>query len=190
MAEMTFDDFLVQRERAAGAYVRGDGAGVDAIVTHEGAATFHGPGGDTVAGAPDVASYWRNIVSGANSITPVPAERWNVALHYDANGTGDKTPSRWGGFIPDVAFDPAAHGIPPRSVAAIDPVQLVALEVAQRALEDAGYAQRELDRSRASVIFGAEAGSDLSNAYLFRGSMEENWTFFVMADAFRLPRTK
>ena len=55
MADMTFDDFLVLRERAAGAYVRGDGAGVDAIVPHQGAATFHGPGGDTVTGAPDVA---------------------------------------------------------------------------------------------------------------------------------------
>lgn len=55
---MSFDDFLVLRERAAAAYVRGDGTRVDAIVPHEGAASFHGPGGDTVTGAPDVAKRY------------------------------------------------------------------------------------------------------------------------------------
>jgi hypothetical protein len=58
MAEMSFDDFLVLRERAADAYVRGDGSAVDAIVPHTGAATFHGPGGDTVIGAQDVATRY------------------------------------------------------------------------------------------------------------------------------------
>jgi ketosteroid isomerase-like protein len=55
MADMSFDDFLVLRERAAGAYVRGDGTGVDAIVPHEGAASFHSPGGETVTGGQEVA---------------------------------------------------------------------------------------------------------------------------------------
>jgi acyl transferase domain-containing protein/NAD(P)-dependent dehydrogenase (short-subunit alcohol dehydrogenase family)/acyl carrier protein len=47
-------------------------------------------------------------------------------------------------------------------------VQLLALEVAKRALEDAGYGDRAFDRERTSVIFGAEAGTDLSSAYGFR----------------------
>src|SRR5208283_2743075 len=50
----------------------------------------------------------------------------------------------------------------------IDPVQLISLEVARRALADAGYVEREFDRERTSVIFGAEAGTDLSTAYGFR----------------------
>src|SRR5690606_19526879 len=48
------------------------------------------------------------------------------------------------------------------------PVQLLALEVASRALADAGYATRPFDRSRASVVFGAEGGTDLSAAYGLR----------------------
>src|SRR5262249_41083147 len=66
-------------------------------------------------GAPDTPSFWANIVQGKNSITEVPAERWNASIYYDPKGTGEKTPSKWGGFIPDVPFDPAAYGIPPRS---------------------------------------------------------------------------
>src|SRR5439155_7729591 len=60
------------------------------------------------------------------------------------------------------------YGIPPSSLAAIEPVQLLALEVAGRALADAGYAERSFDRARASTVFGAEAGTDLGSAYLFR----------------------
>jgi ketosteroid isomerase-like protein len=58
MAEVSFDDFLNLREQAASAYVRGDGTKVDAIVPHEGMASFHNPGGDTVTGAGDVAKRY------------------------------------------------------------------------------------------------------------------------------------
>jgi 3-oxoacyl-(acyl-carrier-protein) synthase/NAD(P)H-dependent flavin oxidoreductase YrpB (nitropropane dioxygenase family) len=109
-----------------------------------------------------------NLVAGKNAITEVPRERWNAEQYYDPAGTGEKTPSKWGGFLDDVLFDPAAYGIPPRSLASIDPTQLLALEAARRALDDAGYADRFLDRERASVIFGAEGGTDLSSAYGFR----------------------
>jgi acyl transferase domain-containing protein/NAD(P)H-dependent flavin oxidoreductase YrpB (nitropropane dioxygenase family)/NAD(P)-dependent dehydrogenase (short-subunit alcohol dehydrogenase family) len=127
-------------------------------------------------GSPDLDSYWANIVLGKNAVTEVPRDRWNVDAYYDPNGTGEKTPSKWGGFLPKIPFDPAVYGIPPRSLAAIEPVQLLALEVARRALLDAGYTdkgdgnetQRAFDREKASVIFGAESGTDLSNAYGFR----------------------
>jgi acyl transferase domain-containing protein/NAD(P)H-dependent flavin oxidoreductase YrpB (nitropropane dioxygenase family)/acyl carrier protein len=120
-------------------------------------------------GAPDLQTYWANIVGAVNSITEVPKERWNSEHYYDPESKGSfKTPSKWGGFIPDVAFDALSYGIPPRSLASIDPIQLLALEVARRALDDAGYAQRPFDRERASVIFAAAAGSELMNALGFR----------------------
>jgi acyl transferase domain-containing protein/NAD(P)H-dependent flavin oxidoreductase YrpB (nitropropane dioxygenase family)/NAD(P)-dependent dehydrogenase (short-subunit alcohol dehydrogenase family) len=119
-------------------------------------------------GAPDLDAYWKTIVTNGNAVTEVPRERWNAELYYDPNGTGDKTPSKWGGFLGKTAFDPAKYGIPPRSLAAIEPVQLLALEVSRRALVDAGYGERPFDRERASVIFGAEAGTDLSSQLGFR----------------------
>ncbi|WP_328455689.1 SDR family NAD(P)-dependent oxidoreductase [Amycolatopsis sp. NBC_00438] len=118
--------------------------------------------------APDLASFWANVLAGADAVTEVPPQRWDTTLYYDPDGQGEKTPSRWGGFLPEIGFDPLRYGIPPSSLASIEPVQLLALEAAHRALADAGYGERAFDRTRTSVVFGAEAGSDLSNAMSLR----------------------
>ena len=124
-------------------------------------------------GADDLETFWANVVGGVDSVTEVPDERW-VADRWYASGDdaepGVTTPSRWGGFVPRIPFDALAYGIPPKSLASIETVQLLALEVANRALADAGYAHRPFDRERTSVIFGAEAGTDLSAAYGLRAS--------------------
>ncbi|KPM56774.1 beta-ketoacyl synthase [Frankia sp. R43] len=124
--------------------------------------------------AADEKDYWANVVDGVDAITEVPAERWDVDLYYDPDSVvkdaGRRTPSKWGGFLPRIPFDALAYGIPPRSLRSIDPGQLLALEVASRALRDAGYDDRPFDRRRASVVFGAESGSDLSTAYGFRSA--------------------
>ncbi|RBM13805.1 type I polyketide synthase [Streptomyces sp. PT12] len=119
-------------------------------------------------GAPDLAAFWSNVVAGKDCVTEVPTERWDPALYYAPDGDGERTPSRWGGFLPRIPFDPLAYGIPPASLGSIEPVQLLALEAAHRALADAGYAGPGTDHRRTSVIFGAEAGSDLSNASVLR----------------------
>ncbi|MEV7563103.1 beta-ketoacyl synthase N-terminal-like domain-containing protein, partial [Streptomyces sp. NPDC089795] len=122
-------------------------------------------------GAPDLAAYWAMVLAGTDAVTEVPAERWDPALYYDADPAraGERTPSRWGGFLDPVPFDALAHGIPPASLAGIEPVQLLALEISARALGDAGYGKdRAFDRSRTSVVFGAEAGTELAGAYGLR----------------------
>jgi acyl transferase domain-containing protein/NAD(P)H-dependent flavin oxidoreductase YrpB (nitropropane dioxygenase family)/NAD(P)-dependent dehydrogenase (short-subunit alcohol dehydrogenase family)/acyl carrier protein len=133
-------------------------------------------------GSPDVESYWGNILEGRDLITEVPAERWNSDVYYRQGSTTEKgkTPSKWGGFIDEIAFDPLQYGIPPQSLAAIEPVQLLSLEVAARALADAGYGvadagagERRFDGEKTSVIFGAEAGMELSNAYAFRNNFAQ-----------------
>ncbi|MET9504865.1 SDR family oxidoreductase [Streptomyces sp. NPDC006622] len=115
--------------------------------------------------APDLPTFWANVVGGVDAVGEVPADRWDPAVHHGAS-----TPSKWGGFLPPIPFDPLRYGIPPASLGHIEPVQLLSLEAARRALEDAGYGDggREFDRSRTSVVFGAEAGSDLSNAATLR----------------------
>ncbi|MFB4303350.1 SDR family NAD(P)-dependent oxidoreductase [Actinomadura sp. NTSP31] len=121
-------------------------------------------------GARDADAYWANIVGGVDSVTEVPAERWDPAVHYDPSGPG-KARSKWGGFLPDVPFDALAYGIPPSALGSIEPVQLLALDVAARALKDAGYADRPFDRSRTSVFFGAEGGNELATAYGLRATL-------------------
>ncbi|MFI0371027.1 SDR family NAD(P)-dependent oxidoreductase [Actinomadura sp. 1N219] len=119
-------------------------------------------------GARDTDAYWANIVGGTDSITEVT--RWDPEIYYDPSGEG-KTPSKWGGFLPDVPFDALAYGIPPNALGSIDPIQLLSLEVAARALKDAGYADRPFDRARTSVFFGADGGNDLGAAYGMRAAL-------------------
>ncbi|MEU9026519.1 SDR family NAD(P)-dependent oxidoreductase [Streptomyces sp. NPDC048383] len=119
--------------------------------------------------APDLAAFWALVLDGRDAVTEVPPERWDPAVHHSPE-PGAASASKWGGFLPRIPFDPLRYGIPPASLGNIEPVQLLALESARRALEDAGYGEagRAFDRTRTGVVFGAEAGSDLSNATTLR----------------------
>jgi acyl transferase domain-containing protein len=132
-------------------------------------------------GAPDVEAFWSNIVDGVDSVTEVPESRWNVDIHFDPDfegaaktesGKEHKSVSKWGGFVPDVGFDALKWGIPPASLAAIDPAQLMALKTAGAALDDAGYGEggRTFDRDRASTVWATGSGGaiDLSAGHLLR----------------------
>ncbi|WES99710.1 SDR family NAD(P)-dependent oxidoreductase [Chryseobacterium arthrosphaerae] len=121
-------------------------------------------------GAKNLDEFWRNIILGKDSVTEVPDERWNKDLYYKPDSDeADVSHSKWGGFIPKIDFDPLAFGIPPQSLAAIEPTQLLTLLVAKRAMEDAGYGEKHINRENISVIIGAEGGNDLANSYSFRG---------------------
>ncbi|NNN22195.1 MAG: acyltransferase domain-containing protein, partial [Acidimicrobiales bacterium] len=120
-------------------------------------------------GANSVDELWSEIALGIDAISEVSPERWDPEIYYDENldvrEAGVRSSSKWGGFLSPVPFDALSYGIPPSSLSSIEPVQLLALEVAARALKDAGYADRDFDRTKASVVFGAEAGTDLATAY-------------------------
>jgi acyl transferase domain-containing protein/NAD(P)H-dependent flavin oxidoreductase YrpB (nitropropane dioxygenase family)/NADP-dependent 3-hydroxy acid dehydrogenase YdfG len=131
--------------------------------------------------AGDLAEFWSNILRNHDAITEVPTGRWDPATYFTGDGANSLngrsgTPSKWGGFLPEIPFDALRYGIPPAALASIEPVQLLSLEVAARALRDAGYAgpagpaagDRAFDRERTAVVFGAEPGTDLSAAYGFR----------------------
>lgn len=119
--------------------------------------------------------YWETILGNKNTITEVPKERWNAELYYHPERLKPgKSLSKWGGFIDAQVFDPVTFGIPPKSVAAIEPIQLLSLEVARRALMDAGLWDADhFDRENTSVIFGAESGTDLSSAYTLRNTYQQ-----------------
>jgi acyl transferase domain-containing protein/NADP-dependent 3-hydroxy acid dehydrogenase YdfG len=123
--------------------------------------------------APSPEAYWHNIVHKVNAITEVPVDRFDWRLYFDPERRQrDKIYSKWGGFLDEVAFDPTRFGIPPNSLRSIDPMQLLALEVVRRAIEDAGYADGDFDREQTSVIFGASGGlGDLGLQYAVRSEI-------------------
>ncbi len=123
-----------------------------------------------VPGADTPQKLWRNVLAKHDPITLIPADRFDHTEWYDANRTArDKIYSKWGGFIPDIAFDPLKYGIPPASLKSIEPMQLLALELVSRVLHDGGYDEVNPYRERTSVILGVGGGSgELGASYSFR----------------------
>lgn len=139
--------------------------------------------------AGDIPTYWENIINKRNAITEIPSHRWDWRLYFDENRNAkDKIYSKWGGFLDDLIFDPTSYGMPPKSIESIDPMQLMALEVARRTLVDAGYDEREFDRESTSVILGVSGGvGDVGMQYGLRSELPRFQGDLPDAVAKRLP---
>src|SRR6185312_7331838 len=100
--------------------------------------------------------YWAFLADSGNAISEVPSDRWDADAFYDPDPSAPgRMPSKWGGFLSDVAgFDADFFGISPREAEAMDPQQRVMLEVAWEALEHAGLAPDRLAGTRAGVMMG------------------------------------
>ncbi|HYV86487.1 MAG TPA: SDR family NAD(P)-dependent oxidoreductase [Patescibacteria group bacterium] len=127
-------------------------------------------------GAGDPAAFWENILRKKDLIEEIPADRFDADTWFDADPKArDRINSRWGGFVRDVLFDPMKYGIPPASIPSIEPAQLLALELVDRALRDAGSGGLGEDRhdgARTSVILGVGGGmADLGAQYAMRAQV-------------------
>jgi acyl transferase domain-containing protein len=102
--------------------------------------------------APNLKAFWQNVLAEVDAIDQPPAG-WGNEVGADAWPDGFAEPR--GGYLGGVAtFDPVAYGVMPRAVDGGEPEHFLALRVAQEALADAGYLDRDYDRSRAAVILG------------------------------------
>ena len=106
--------------------------------------------------APNLERYWENIMAELNCVSEVPESRWRVADYYDPDPSKpDKSYNKYGGFIPDIEFDPMEFGLPPNFLEVTDVSQLLGLIVARDALADAGITEKNnelLDRT--GVVLG------------------------------------
>lgn len=100
-------------------------------------------------------AFWAHLLAGRSLITEVPKERWDAASLRGDPRKENKTNSIWGGFLEDAdAFDAAFFNISPREAAWMDPQQRFALELAWKAIEDAGSRASALAGSRTGVYMG------------------------------------
>ena len=126
--------------------------------------------------APNLQSFWDNIMNGINAVTEVPKEYWNKESYYsaDSDNKNDKFDSKWGGFIDPVPFDCAKFGIPPNRLSQIAPFQLLSLELVRQALKNAGYDKRPYPNELTSVILGmGTASSELTELLTLRTRLSE-----------------
>jgi acyl transferase domain-containing protein/NAD(P)H-dependent flavin oxidoreductase YrpB (nitropropane dioxygenase family) len=122
--------------------------------------------------ANDVEKYWQNILDKVDTIEEIPSTHFNWKNYYDADPlAADKIVSKWGGFLKDIVFDPSRYGIPPSSLASIDPMQVLILEVVRAALDDAGYSERKFPREKTSVILANAGHGPITALYSLRSMM-------------------
>lgn len=121
-------------------------------------------------GAPDLETYWQNILNRVDAITDPPPEAWEADIFFDPDsGANDRVYCKRGGYLGPLAeFNPLDYGIIPLGLDGGEPDQWLALKVAHDALKDAGYLERlrhnQADRHRTAVILG-------KGTYLNRGNL-------------------
>ncbi|MGH8920345.1 MAG: beta-ketoacyl synthase N-terminal-like domain-containing protein, partial [Actinomycetes bacterium] len=122
--------------------------------------------------APDLGTYWQNILDKVDAIVEIPKERLDLRRYFDPDpSTPDKIYSKWGGFLDPIPFDPLRYGMPPNTLPSIEPLHLLALEVVRAALDDAGYLERPFNRRQTGVIFGIGGVGDHGAGYGVRASL-------------------
>ncbi len=127
-------------------------------------------------GARDVREFWDNLAAGKDSVTEVPLTRWRLEEFYspDREKPG-RSYSKWGGFLSDIdLFDPLFFGISPHEAELMEPIQRLFLMESWKALEDAGYGNRELNGKRCGVFVGSVSDNYME---ILRGAQREQEAF-------------
>ncbi|MDY6905216.1 MAG: beta-ketoacyl synthase N-terminal-like domain-containing protein [Thermodesulfobacteriota bacterium] len=112
--------------------------------------------------APDVKTFWRNIIHKHDAVGDAPSERWSADRFYDPQaGEGAKLYARRGGYLDSpFLFNPAEFGIMPKAVDGGEPDQFLVLKTAADAMHDAGIEPGGPANERTAFILGR--GSYLS----------------------------
>ncbi|GAQ53472.1 SDR family NAD(P)-dependent oxidoreductase [Streptomyces acidiscabies] len=143
----------------------------------------HSPANDPIAvigisgrypGADTLDDFWRNLAEGRNSVTEVPADRWDASELADSG----RSTSRWGGFLSDVdSFDSLFFQISPKQARTMDPQERLFLQTAWSALESAGYPPSRIPAPR----FGGQ-GHDVG---VFVGVMWDDYAILGATESAR-----
>ena len=106
--------------------------------------------------ATDADEFWARIERGQVAFREIPKDRWNHDIFFaNSQRDIDKTWTASGSFIDGYRDFAALHyGIAPRRLEVMDPQQRLLIEATRWALMDAGYDERQFDRSRTGVYVG------------------------------------
>ncbi|SFR72206.1 type I polyketide synthase [Anaeromicropila populeti] len=111
--------------------------------------------------APDIQTYWSNLVSKKDSICIIPKERFDWEKRYYPNEfKKGNIISKWGGFLKDIEYFDAEYFKVKESLAKnMDPLQRQWLEVSVEALADAGYSKKQVWGQDIGVFCGARVST-------------------------------
>ncbi|GAA3865719.1 type I polyketide synthase [Streptomyces sedi] len=122
---------------------------------------------------PDATSpneLWENALAGRRAFRRLPDERMNLADYWDRDpSVPDRFYARNAAVIEGYEFDRAAHRIAGSTYRSTDLTHWLALDIAGRALADAGFPEAEgLPRKRAGVVVGNTLTGEFARANLMR----------------------
>ncbi len=120
-------------------------------------------------GASDARKLWENVLSRRQEFRRMPDVRTPLSDYYDPEG---KDPDRFYqskvAVIDGFNFDRASYRIPESTYVRTDMCQWLALEIANRALEDAGITKESAPRDRTGVFVGNTCTGEGMRSYVMR----------------------
>ncbi len=122
--------------------------------------------GAVLPGGLTLQSFYDLLDRGESAIGPVPADRWNLSRALDSS-----LPRAWhtvggiGGFVQGFVYDWRRHKVPPKQIAAANPLQFMLLDAADAAIAEACGVDGKIDfnRTRTGVVVGTMFGGEFSN---------------------------
>ncbi len=102
--------------------------------------------------------FWNMLCKGADTISEVPRDRWDVRRFYNSNARIlGKMSVKKGGFLHEKweLFDAEFFQFSPREANFLDPQQRLLLELAWEAMEDGGIIPEKIRGSNTGVYIGA-----------------------------------
>lgn len=122
---------------------------------------------------PDAASpreLWENILAGRRAFRRLPDERMRLADYWDPDPAApDRFYARSAAVIEGYEFDRVGHRVAGSTFRSTDLTHWLALDVADRALADAGYPRGEgLPKETTGVVIGNTLAGEFTRANLMR----------------------
>ena len=106
-------------------------------------------------GASSLPQLWENIIARRRQFRQLPDQRLPIGEYYDPEPkTPDKSYGDRAAVIDGFEFDWPGKRIPKSTVESTDIVHWLALEIALKALQDAGYTRQSVATERSGVVLG------------------------------------
>ncbi len=122
--------------------------------------------------------FWSGILARRRAFRRIPDQRLNQQYYYDADPAAvDKTYVNQAALIDGFKFDWVKHRIPKQIYETADVVHWLALDLAIRAVADAGYGQKPLPKESTGVIIGNTLTGEVSRA----NGMRVRWPYVLNA---------
>ncbi|XP_072306536.1 phthioceranic/hydroxyphthioceranic acid synthase [Eucyclogobius newberryi] len=123
-------------------------------------------------------NFWKVLVEGRNCALPIPRERFDMGIWYDAddNKAGKSRTAKAALIEGFNEFDHRLFGISDSEVEQMDPQQKQLLQCVFRALENAGLPLEKASGTRTGVFFGLMNRDYETNAAHVHPSVINHWT--------------